>query len=361
MTAINPIPGAVPPLPAVAPAPSEPMSLQQVLAGGVNLGGTGSSPDYGIGALPESTPGATTPVTGGGGQAVQGAANVSQEQLAAALQQLLTALNLLITAVKAQQAAGGGVTGGGGVGSCGMPGCTMDHGTAMQGVEEMQGASGAPSAAAGMAAHDGHGSHAHGADAAPHGATGDHHAAGQPRKGKKSKGTKQQHAHEHGATASQPAAQPSSTAPVQVPKGGSAKDKTSTAGLTAASLRGLEEAHRFNLPLVSGKRSGGGSSDHDHGDAIDVADIPIGAAGSTEGSPTMKKFAEHMRQQGKAGKLSVKYVIADGRIASARDGWNWRPYTYPGKSAAQLAALKSSNRGEYNRIQHYDHVHVSFN
>jgi hypothetical protein len=29
-------------------------------------------------------------------------------------------------------------------------------------------------------------------------------------------------------------------------------------------------------------------------------------------------------------------------------------------SAAQVAALKSSNRGEYNRLEHFDHVHVSF-
>ena len=74
----------------------------------------------------------------------------------------------------------------------------------------------------------------------------------------------------------------------------------------------------------------------------------------------MKAFAEHMRDEGKAGRLDVKYIIADGRIASAKGGWEWRPYTYPGKSAASLAALKRPNRGEYNRLQHFDHVHVSF-
>jgi hypothetical protein len=67
-----------------------------------------------------------------------------------------------------------------------------------------------------------------------------------------------------------------------------------------------------------------------------------------------------MRQEGKAGRLDVKYVILDGKIASSKEDWAWRDYTYPGKNAAELEALKSSNRGEYNRLQHYDHVHVSF-
>jgi hypothetical protein len=139
------------------------------------------------------------------------------------------------------------------------------------------------------------------------------------------------------------------------------KDKTGTSGLNASAKRGLEEAHKYGLPLVSGKRSGGGSSDHDHGDAIDVGTLPIGAASSNGGTPQMKEFAEHMRQEGKAGRLNVKYIIRDGQIASSRDNWAWRPYIYPGKTQAQLDALKRSNPGEYNRIQHFDHVHVSFN
>ncbi len=138
------------------------------------------------------------------------------------------------------------------------------------------------------------------------------------------------------------------------------KDKTSTSGLSEAAKAGLAEAHKFGLPLVSGKRSGSGTSDHNHGDAIDVSTLPIGAASSNGGTQQMKEYAEHMRQQGKAGKMKVKYVILDGKIASSRDNWNWRPYTYPGKTQAQLDALKKSNPGEYNRIQHYDHVHVSF-
>ncbi|MBN9420413.1 MAG: hypothetical protein J0I12_33500 [Candidatus Eremiobacteraeota bacterium] len=141
----------------------------------------------------------------------------------------------------------------------------------------------------------------------------------------------------------------------------SVKDKTGTSGLNASSKRGLEEAHKWGLPLVSGKRSGGGTSDHDHGNAIDVGTLPIGAASSNGGTQQMKEFAEHMRQEGKAGRLNVKYIIRDGQIASSRDNWAWRPYIYPGKTQAQLDALKRSNPGEYNRIQHFDHVHVSFN
>lgn len=141
----------------------------------------------------------------------------------------------------------------------------------------------------------------------------------------------------------------------------SVKDKTGTGGLSSAARAGLDQAHSFGLPLVSGKRSGNGTSDHDSGNAVDVGTLPIGAASSTGGTPQMKAYAESMRQAGKAGKRNVKYVIADGRIASARDNWEWRPYTYPGKTQAQLEQIKRTNRGEYNRLQHYDHVHVSFN
>ena len=138
------------------------------------------------------------------------------------------------------------------------------------------------------------------------------------------------------------------------------RDKTGTSGLSSAAQAGLNEAHRYGLPLVSGKRSGSGTSDHDSGNAIDVGTLPIGAASSTGGTPDMKAYAEFMRQEGKAGRRNVKYVIADGRIASAQNNWEWRPYTYPGKSQAQLDQLKRTNPGEYNRLQHNDHVHVSF-
>ena len=140
----------------------------------------------------------------------------------------------------------------------------------------------------------------------------------------------------------------------------SVKDQSSTQGINGAARRGLDEAHRFGLPLVSGKRSGSGKSDHDHGNAIDVGTLPIGAASSTGGTPQMKQYAEYMRQQGKAGRGNVKYIIADGRIASSKNNWEWRPYTYPGKSQSELNRIKQTNRGEYNRLQHFDHVHVSF-
>jgi len=139
------------------------------------------------------------------------------------------------------------------------------------------------------------------------------------------------------------------------------KDKSGTNGLEPNAQLGLQEAHKYGLPLVSGKRSGNGTSDHDHGDAIDVGTLPIGAASSNGGTAEMKAFAEHMRMEGKAGRLNVKYLIRDGQIASSRNNWDWRPYTYPGKTQGELDALKRSNPGEYNRLQHFDHVHVSFN
>lgn len=151
-----------------------------------------------------------------------------------------------------------------------------------------------------------------------------------------------------------------SSAPVGNVDPSSVKDKTGTHGISSAARAGLSEAHKFGLPLVSGKRNGGGRSDHDHGNAIDVGTLPIGSPSSTGGTPQMKAYAEKMRQMGKAGQGNVKYVIADGKIASPRNNWVWRPYTYPGKSQSDLARLKRTNPGEYNRLQHYDHVHVSF-
>lgn len=289
---------------------------------------TQPAPDATCGAPPPVHPpsatgvapdGALTTTGGGAVDAVQGAAQAAPPELVAVLQQLVAALEQLLPHL--QQLAAGGqlpgaapVTGGGPAATgcgCGMPGCT--HGA---GMSPGQGSMGAPTADA-----------AAGAEQA---ARGDRPgAAGAP--------------------------------PAGVVDPSTVRDRAGTEGLAAAPLRGLHEAHRFGLPLVSGHRPGGpDSSDHTHGNAIDVSTLPIGAASSTEGTPQMKAYAEHMRQAGRRGELGVKYVILDGQIASPQDDWAWRPYTYPGKSAGELAALKQSNRGEYNRIQHHDHVHVSF-
>lgn len=273
-------------------------------------------PAYPTSATGVAPDGALTTTGGGAIDAAQGAAQAVPPELVAVLQQLVAALEQLLPHL--QQLAAGGqptgaqpVTGGGAAAAgcgCGMPGCT--HGAAAQG------AMGAPTA-----------------DAAA--------GAGQALR-----------ADRPGAAGAPPTAgvDPSTV-----------RDRAPTDGLTEAPLRGLEEAHRFGLPLVSGHRPGGPeSSDHTNGNAIDVSTLPIGAASSTEGTPQMKAYAEHMRQAGQRGELDVKYVILDGKIASPQDDWAWRDYTYPGKSAGELEALKQSNRGEYNRLQHYDHVHVSF-
>jgi hypothetical protein len=271
-------------------------------------------PLAGQGPAPAGAP-MTSAATGGGAiQAVEGVSAVqgaqgtvaTAEQLIPILQNLIAAIEQLIPLLQQQAAVSGGgaIQQGGGCG-CGMPGCTHGAGMAM-------GARGAPTAPQSTSQ-----------------AAAGAHAMGDVPMGNVDPST--------------------------------VKDKTSTRGLTAAPLRGLDVAHRFGLPLVSGHRPGGpSSSDHTHGDAIDVGTLAIGAASSTEGTPQMKAYAEYMRQAGKRGELNVKYVILDGKIASPRDNWEWRPYTYPGKSSGEIEALKQSNRGEYNRIQHYDHVHVSF-
>jgi hypothetical protein len=355
---VSPTAGVAPLTVATAqPQVQQPMSLQAVLAGGANLGGTDpTTNDFGIpavagvntaptavagvnGTTPQATP--QTAATGGGGtQAAQGAAAITPE-LITALQNVISTLNALIGALQAQggiaggggtapgsgTAPGGEVTGGGAAGGCGMAGCSMDHSGGGAAVEQAsEGANGAPKAKAGT-------------KDAKQGATrsGGGGGAGAP------------------ATAAAPA-----TAGSVNPS--SVKDKASTAGLSSASQKGLEEAHKHGLPLVSGKRSGGApGSDHPSGNAIDVGTLPIGAASSTHGTADMVAYAEHMRAAGKAGQLNVKYVIHNGQIASATNNWEWRAYTYPGKSQAELEALKQSNRGEYNRLEHFDHVHVSFN
>lgn len=291
--------------------PQQPATMQQPSLSACSTPPAGYAPAT-IGVAPAGT----LSTTGGGAiDAAQGAAQGAPPELVAALQQLVATLEQLIPhleqLVAAQAAGSQGVAIGGGSAAatgcgCGMAGCTHGSGS------PAQGAMGAPTA-----------------DAAAGAAQAQAFAAGAPAGGN---------------------VDPSSV-----------RDQASTDGLTAAPLRGLQEAHRFGLPLVSGHRPGGpDSSDHTHGNAIDVSTLPIGAASSTEGTPHMKAYAEHMRQAGRRGELDVKYVILDGKIASARDDWAWRPYTYPGKSASELEALKQSNRGEYNRIQHYDHVHVSF-
>lgn len=305
---VTPTAGALPQYAAAPPQPAS-VDLHGVLARGSTLGGTSA-----FSSIPEIVPpssgssvaGASSTATavGGGPQAAQGAAAVTaaQPQLASAIQQVVSALQALIGALQGG-AAGAASMGGGGSGAhCAMPGC--GHGAP------------APGAAQG--------------------------AAGAPRAGRSSR-----------ADSSAPLRQSAVTP-------GSVKDKASTAGLSPTAMRGLQEAHKHGLPLVSGKRGGNPSSDHFHGNAIDVGTLPIGSPSSTQGTPEMVAYAEHMRQAGRAGQLGVKYVILDGRIASPTNNWEWRPYTYPGKSAGELAALKSSNRGAYNRLQHYDHVHVSF-
>ena len=329
---MSPVTGALPqqPAPTTTNCATPPPPLSATPAAASTAVPAPQAPQAAIGAAPATSASPASSLGGGLVQAAQGTMAVSPEQLIPAIQGVIASVNNLIAALQA----GGGVTGGGApgqvgqapgqVGQCGMPGCTMNH--AADGAAALAPMQGAPKQG--------------GANAGPTPSNAD---------------TRQS---PNAPAAPSPQAPGAAAVPQVDPS--TVKDKSGTGGLTAASRRGLEEAHKFGLPLVSGKRDGNGKSDHDHGNATDVGTLPIGAASSSGGTPEMKAFAEHMREQGKAGQLNVKYVIADGRIASATNGWEWREYTYPDKSKASLEALKSSNRGEYNRLQHYDHVHVSY-
>jgi hypothetical protein len=321
---ISPVAGTLSPLPSAAQACATappPLTQAQPQAAATSM------PASAVGVSPATTVVAGT-AGGGAVQAMQGAAQATPEQLIEALKTLTADLEKLVASIRAQN----GVVGGGGAAGCGcgMPGCT--HGAGMSSAQgAMAGPTASPAPATTPAPATSGGGDAHGHS----------HAA-------------------DGGGAPAPAPAPAAGAGTVDPS--TVKDKTGTGGLSAAPKRGLEVAHTFGLPLVSGHRPGGpSSSDHTHGNAIDVGTLPIGAASSTEGTPQMKAYAEHMRQAGKRGELGVKYVILDGKIASSRENWEWRTYTYPGKSAAEMEAMKSSNRGEYNRMQHHDHVHVSFN
>jgi hypothetical protein len=101
----------------------------------------------------------------------------------------------------------------------------------------------------------------------------------------------------------------------------------------------LSAAHAAGLKLISGARPGE-SQGHGDGSAVDVSNVP---GGSKQESAEMEQFAEAMRAAGKAGDPTIGYVIYRQRIASARDGWAWRPM---------------EDRGS-NTQNHFDHVHVS--
>ncbi len=93
-------------------------------------------------------------------------------------------------------------------------------------------------------------------------------------------------------------------------------------------------------------QAAGARSDHNPNAAGVVRALDVDAGPGLYPAPPLDalavQLAEHVRQLGLAGfppLMNGGYVIWSGRIASARHGWSWRPYT--GVS------------------QHRDHVHVS--
>ena len=85
---------------------------------------------------------------------------------------------------------------------------------------------------------------------------------------------------------------------------------------------------------IHGLGSRAGTSDHPHGNAIDVM---------TNGNVQQgRQIAEHFRQNRQ--ELGVKYVIYQQHIASPRTGWQWE---------------RMANRGSAT-ANHMDHPHISF-
>lgn len=113
------------------------------------------------------------------------------------------------------------------------------------------------------------------------------------------------------------------------------------AGLQPNAARGaaaVRTVFGFNGAIGGvGGRPNNPSSDHPHGRAIDVMTLD----NQDLGWDIARWFVEN------AASLGATYVIFNGQIASARHGWEWRPYRHPsGRSNPTL--------------DHDDHVHISF-
>jgi hypothetical protein len=93
----------------------------------------------------------------------------------------------------------------------------------------------------------------------------------------------------------------------------------------------------FGVKTVLGFGHRGNKTDHDDGLALDFMTYADRAKGNKIAAWFRANRAIH----------GVTYIIFNGRIASARNGWAWRPYRHPaGRSDATA--------------MHRDHVHVSF-
>jgi hypothetical protein len=82
-------------------------------------------------------------------------------------------------------------------------------------------------------------------------------------------------------------------------------------------------------------------SDHNLGNAIDLTHSPGHGFDSWV-------FAEELRRQmSKFPAGRVSYVIANGHVASPRQGWKWRPYTGSNPHRTHVhVSIVAAKRGE---------------
>lgn len=92
---------------------------------------------------------------------------------------------------------------------------------------------------------------------------------------------------------------------------------------------------------IGGIGQRGYKSDHPDGNALDAM-VGLSRKGNVAGWQIANYF--HTNR----GKLNVKYIIFDNKIASSRDNWRWRPYNSTPDGNTSPTAL------------HEDHVHISF-
>lgn len=287
------------------------------------LGAAGAPPASASGGGPTATAGdvatAASKVAGAAGGAIGGAAQLGSvsPDMGALLQALQDVTAKLSTLLASLQQSGG---------SAGAP-PAAPNGSDVAGVSGGGPTQAAPGASSGCGCSHGDDAPPPGPDAKPAGAKGAPDAKKPDDAAKKDAPPKK-------ADAPPPAS--------KFAIGGAPKKlsgETSHDGLTDKSNKVLAAAQSGGLKLISGKRNGDPQG-HGNGSAIDVSNVP---GGSKQGSSEMEAFAEAMRAAGKAGDPNIGYVIYRQRIASARDGWAWRPM---------------EDRGS-NTQNHYDHVHVS--
>lgn len=62
-------------------------------------------------------------------------------------------------------------------------------------------------------------------------------------------------------------------------------------------------------------------------------------------------LADHLHALVVAGDLRIRYIIYDGKIASSKQGWAWRPYTGPNAHKKHVHLSVSTEQVHYDSIE----------